>query len=199
MTGDVDRSVRGRAPLPVRVASGRIVAGIAGITFVGLALAAIRGRRGRGKWAGDPAARSRPDPGHRCRRLGDHGRVLGGRRLSPRPASTPTAAAPPRYLLSVVPLVSALVARTVAELAWPRVALGAVIGAQLAMIAAQFAQYDGLVGNPDFAAAAVRRADRGPGRPTCCAGARRGRRRRAGGPPGGRLAASVRRRGRERR
>ncbi len=129
---------------------GRILAGIAGVTFVGLGLAAVRGRRGRGEQADDPAASADPTSG-----IGTAGWVIMGAFSA---GVVFTAARfyadgggpHPRYLLSVVPLVSALVARAVAELPWPRLALAAVVGAELATIASQFTQYDGLVGNPDF-------------------------------------------------
>ena len=56
----------------------------------------------------------------------------------------------PRYLLSVVPVVSALLARALAELPWARVALVVVAGALAAVIVSQFSRY------PDLLDAAAR-------------------------------------------
>ena len=54
----------------------------------------------------------------------------------------------PRYLFALVPVVSALLARALAEFPWPRLALGVVAGVQLALMLWQIGQFSDLVGNP---------------------------------------------------
>ena len=55
----------------------------------------------------------------------------------------------PRYLLSVVPVVSALLARGLADLPCPRAALSLATGALLAVTLSQVAQFPHLVGHPE--------------------------------------------------
>jgi hypothetical protein len=54
----------------------------------------------------------------------------------------------PRYLLALVPVVSALLARALAELPWPRLALALVAGTLLAVTSWQVAQFPDLIGDP---------------------------------------------------
>jgi len=51
----------------------------------------------------------------------------------------------PRYLLSIVPVISALLARALTELPWSRMALVAVAGALAAVTISQFARYPDLI------------------------------------------------------
>jgi Dolichyl-phosphate-mannose-protein mannosyltransferase len=54
----------------------------------------------------------------------------------------------PRYLFSLVPVVSALLARALVELPWRRTALAVVVGGLLAVTGSQFARYPDLIDDP---------------------------------------------------
>jgi hypothetical protein len=140
-----------------------VVAGLVSVTITGLAVAAVR--RHRAGRAGSEH-RDRPDgrDEHRDRAEGrDDGRgatigpagwaVIAGFFVAVVVATARFYAdgggPHPRYLLSVVPVASALLARGLAELPLRRVLLTVVVAAQLAVTVSQLVQFGELVGHPD--------------------------------------------------
>lgn len=128
---------------------GWVVAGIAAVTAVGLAVAASRRVRARTVAPVGPATASDCERG-----IGVAGWVVVAGFCTGVVVATASFYADgggphPRYLLSVVPVVSALLARAVADLPRPRVALALVVGAQVAVTGSQIVQFPDLIGDPD--------------------------------------------------
>jgi hypothetical protein len=133
---------------------GWVVAGLATITATGLALAAARRLRARHAYGGATGIDEVDEAGE----VGDGGiGVAGWLVMAGVVAGTVVATARfyaggggphPRYLLSLVPVVSALLARALVELWWRRTALALVAGGLLAVTASQFARYPDLIADP---------------------------------------------------
>ena len=138
----------------------RLVAGLVAIGAVGLVVAVARRVRRRSSTDGPTAAR--PEPGQDTTDgPADPGRsgigVVGwlilagfcvGVVLGTASFYADGGSPHPRYLLSIVPLVSALVARALAELPWPRLGTAVIAAVFLAITVSQFARYPDLIDDP---------------------------------------------------
>ena len=141
--------------------AGSVVVALLAVAAVGLAIAIVPRWRGRGAVPAVAAAPTTGDGDGDGLRAGVGGLaavgvagwlILGGYCVGLLVATARFVAeggsGHPRYLLSLVPVLSALLAWALAELPWPRVALPVLAGGLLAVTASQFARSPDLIADP---------------------------------------------------